>query len=96
MTDELQPNIVPPANPETDNLRRVLRSVPPLAREGSVEAEIAAKVTADVNHHRSQCRSDAMTCVARARHRRNADLSVWTPDDVDTVYAIAELLMRLK
>lgn len=96
MTEDLQPGVGTPAPPPSeDSLRRVLRSVPPLPREGGIEGEIA-KVAAADNHHRSHCRSDAMTITARARQRRGADLTTWTPDDVDTVYAIAELLMRLK
>ena len=80
---------------EPNSLKRALRSVPPLTREGGIESDIAEATKRD-NHHRSQCRSDAMTMVARARQRHGADLSNWPPDDVDTVYAIAELLMRLK
>jgi hypothetical protein len=83
-----------PIRPETP-LRRILDRIPPRAEEVAGEHGVGAEAAAAAIK-RSEARRDAVLAVLLAIKRRGQNpLTDWSTQDIDTAYAIADLLSGL-
>lgn len=89
MTDETRPEPTP--------LRRMLNAIPPRGPDPVEDASDAIGLAAAIGAaNRSEARRDAVLAVALAIKRRGGSpLTDWTTKDVETSYAIADMLIAL-